>query len=122
MHITTRIALALLLSAGLIAQPSLYAGEETKEIKGQLAAGDPADPALQKELKRDLPHKVHKLNVDAGKGYVVEMVSEDFDTVLHVEDPSGETIAFDDDSGGGLNSRLVFVGTKKGEYRIAATT
>ena len=49
-------------------------------------------------------------------------MSSDFDAFLRVEDPTGKQIALDDDGGKGLNSKLVFAATKKGTYRIIATS
>jgi thiol-disulfide isomerase/thioredoxin len=49
-------------------------------------------------------------------------MSDDFDAFLFLEDPNGKTLAQDDDSGGGLNSRIVHKAASTGEYRIIATT
>jgi thiol-disulfide isomerase/thioredoxin len=45
-----------------------------------------------------------------------------FDPFLFLEDSDGKTLANDDDSGGGLNSRIIYKVTKSGTYRIIATT
>jgi len=44
------------------------------------------------------------------------------DSYLRVEDASGRELARDDDSGEGLNARLVFHATSTGPYRIVATS
>jgi thiol-disulfide isomerase/thioredoxin len=43
------------------------------------------------------------------------------DPFLRLEDAKGEQLAFDDDSGGQLNSRIIFKAPADGEYRIIAT-
>jgi peroxiredoxin len=57
-----------------------------------------------------------------GKAYTIDMVSKDFDSYLRLLDPKGNQIEEDDDSGGDLNSRIVFNCTKDGDYKIVATT
>src|SRR5262249_15505482 len=55
--------------------------------------------------------KTWQLKLAAGKQYVIEMnqtPGTQVDPYLRVEDPAGRTLAFDDDSGGGLNARIVF--------------
>lgn len=98
------------------------AGEDEKVIKGELAATDPIDPALKKELDIESPHKVHKLDVEAGNAFIIDLESDAFDAVLRVEDPAGDTIALDDDSAGDLNSRVVIAAAQKGTFRLIAAS
>jgi cytochrome oxidase Cu insertion factor (SCO1/SenC/PrrC family) len=58
----------------------------------------------------------------AGKVYTIDMVSKDFDSYLRLFDPKGNQLEEDDDSGGDLNSRIVFNCTQDGEYKIACTS
>lgn len=51
----------------------------------------------------------------AGKVYTIDMVSKDFDSYLRLFDPKGNQLEEDDDSGGDLNSRIVFNCTQDGE-------
>ena len=60
----------------------------------------------------------------AGRTYTILLSSDDFDAYLRLEDPSGKTIAEDDDSGGGKNghdAQIVFKADKTATYSIAAT-
>jgi hypothetical protein len=58
---------------------------------------------------------------NAGDMIEVALVSEgDLDPYLELLDASGETIAFDDDGGNGLNSLLIHVFEKAGTYTISA--
>ena len=57
---------------------------------------------------------------------VVSMTSGEFDTYLYLMDPSGEVIAFNDDGGGGTDSRIPEAGgvaiLATGVYSIEATS
>lgn len=58
---------------------------------------------------------------EAGDMIEVALVSEgDLDPYLELLDANGETIAFDDDGGNGLNSLLTHVFDKAGTYTISA--
>lgn len=63
----------------------------------------------------------HKIKLDAGKTYTVNMTSGQFDTFLILTDPNGMKVAEDDDGGELLNSRIVYTPTNAGEYTITAT-
>lgn len=52
--------------------------------------------------------------------YVIDMVSDDFDSWLELLDADGRRIAHDDDGGGALNARLR-ISLAPGEYRIEAS-
>ncbi len=59
-------------------------------------------------------------NVVIGEGESVSIAlnSDDFDAYLEVRDKNGNVIASDDDSGGSLNSALVFTAPSAGAYAI----
>ena len=60
-----------------------------------------------------------------GKTYVIDMTSPDqkaLDPYLRLQDAAGKQLAFDDDSGGGLNARITFRAPATGTYRIVATS
>jgi hypothetical protein len=57
----------------------------------------------------------------AGQQITITMASSDFDTYLFLIRPDGDTVAaFDDDSGGGTNSRLAFTLDETGNWFIGA--
>ena len=63
----------------------------------------------------------------AGQQIAIAMSSSAFDTYLFLDDPNGNTIARDDDGGGGTNSRIpanagFFTLSTSGTYRIFATS
>lgn len=62
------------------------------------------------------------LALDAGDQLFVSMSSEDFDSYLTLRGPDGQDIAYDDDSGEGLNSALAFAVPSAGTYSIVASS
>ncbi|MEM6521885.1 MAG: tetratricopeptide repeat protein [Cyanobacteria bacterium P01_D01_bin.71] len=66
------------------------------------------EPALQE----------YPLAMEAGDVVAIIMTSEDFDTVLTLLGPDGEEVAFNDDYGGTLNSRIVYTAADSGDYTI----
>jgi tetratricopeptide (TPR) repeat protein len=80
---------------------------------------------LMGQLDAQNPALVYQMKFAAGKTYVIDMVSPDqkaLDPYLFLLDAAGKTLAEDDNSGGGLNARIVFRAEKDGSYRIRATT
>ncbi len=118
-----RLPLVLLL-AGAVALGSLGAEErkekkfEPIEIKGTLADTDPQDKKLNH------PCKLHRVDFVQGKTYVIDLIAgrQGQDPYLRLEDPKGNPIAEDDDSGGNLNSRIEYTATASGNYQLSATT
>jgi len=67
--------------------------------------------------------QVHEAKMTAGKTYVVDMQSLQFDTYLRLEDDQGRKLAEHDDvSPDNLNSRIVFAPSTSGVFRIVATS
>src|SRR5207237_3668976 len=67
-------------------------------------------------------YQVYNVNLKAGRIYVIDLKSRDFDAYLYLLDPSGNILAWDDDSGGNLDARIVFNAQDSGTYRIVVTT
>jgi hypothetical protein len=91
------------------------------KITGLLTPTDPVDPFLMRQAKLKSPSKKYKVRLEAKKKYVIDLISRDFDCVLRVEDASGKQLAWDDDGGEGLNSRLVFAPPAAGVFTMVAT-
>ncbi|HYV34945.1 MAG TPA: pre-peptidase C-terminal domain-containing protein [Gemmataceae bacterium] len=66
--------------------------------------------------------KIYAIKLVKGKSYQIDMMSKDIDSYLRLEDPTGQQLAKDDDSGDGRNARIQFTCPEDGEYRIVATT
>jgi AhpC/TSA family len=112
------IAIALLTFAALVVGWTHAGVEKGKDfvVKGRLTKDDP------KDAMRGGPAQVHKIKLKAGSAYTIDMVSKEMDSYLRLMDPKGKQLDEDDDSGGDLNSRIVFNCTADGEYQIITTT
>jgi hypothetical protein len=69
-------------------------------------------------------HKVYTLKLKKGDKVVIEMHSDDMDSVVVVEDAKMTVLGLNDDDpdgGGTLDSRLQFTAPADSEYRIIAT-
>jgi tetratricopeptide (TPR) repeat protein len=78
---------------------------------------------LRGQLDKKAPALVYQVKLTAGKTYVIEMVSPNqqaLDPFLVLSDAAGKKLAEDDDSGGGLNARIVFRAEQTGAFRIEA--
>jgi tetratricopeptide (TPR) repeat protein len=76
-------------------------------------------------LDKAKPEQVYHVKLDKGGTYVIDMISPNpkaLDPFLRLLDAAGKTLAFDDDSGGGLNARIIFLAPGTGTYRIVATS
>ena len=85
-------------------------------IANAIAPGDPADKVRRHQCK------TFDVRLAAGKTYQFDLMSRQFDAFLRIEDAAGAQIAFDDDGGDGLNSRIVLRIGKEGIYRVICTT
>ncbi len=97
---------------------TVVAGKAILEKKdGLLQANDPP----YKNTGRQ--QQVFQVKFVAGKSYIIEMLARDpkFDPFLVLEDPNGNFLMEDDDSGGNLDARLVYRATQTGLHRVIAT-
>ena len=86
----------------------------TTERSGDLGFGDPLMPDGR-------PHESYRFECRAGLRFRFEMFSSDFDAYAIVEDPMGNRVAYDDDSGGNRDARLSYTCAGSGTYRLVAT-
>jgi tetratricopeptide (TPR) repeat protein len=80
------------------------------------------------KLNSEQREQTHPLAMSAGKTYVIDMESRQFDTYLRLEDDRGKVLKENDDISPGnlnapenLNSRIVFQPTRDGSCRVIAT-
>ncbi|MFH7244838.1 MAG: PPC domain-containing protein [Spirulina sp.] len=99
----TLLALASSLGMGLVTAP-VKAQESLLETGGTIV---PAE-------------SIHTFEGQAGQVVTITLESEDFDPVLSLQNSIGEEIAFNDDFGGSLNSRIVAELPADGTYRVVA--
>lgn len=86
------------------------------QVQGILTAADPRDPVRQGSF-----HVVHTFPMKAGQTYTINLTSP-WDNFLRLENPQGQNVAMDDDSGGNLNARIIYQAPQDGWYRIIVTT
>lgn len=115
---TRSFAIALLAFTVLVAGWSHAGVDKGKDfiVKGKLTKDDP------KDAQRGGPAQVHKVTLKKGTVYTIDMVSNEMDSYLRLLDPKGKQLEEDDDSGGNLNSRIVFNCNTDGEYQLVTTT
>ena len=80
---------------------------------------------LPGKLDADAPSLIYQVRLKAGVAYTIDMVSPDpkaLDPYMFLRDDKGKTLAEDDDSGGGLNARIVFRAPADGVYHIRGAT
>lgn len=94
-------------------------GADGLKVSGSLKITDPIDVVNRQDNGRRC--QVFPLRLKAGQKYQIDMTSNQFDTYLRVENQQGRQLAFDDDSGGNLNARLVFTPPADDVYRLIAT-
>ena len=102
--------------------PVKLAAKPILDLKGELTANDPPYKA---EFLTRAHHKAHKLKLEAGRFYIIDMTSPDvlkrLDSYLYLLDSKGKILRSDDDSGGFPNARIIFQPEKAGEYTIITT-
>ncbi|MBX9679399.1 MAG: hypothetical protein K2X38_11605 [Gemmataceae bacterium] len=82
------------------------------EIRSVLDLGD----GTQRERLRRC--RIYETKLEAGKSYQLDLMSAAFDAFLEVQSEQGQMLAADDDSGGGLNSRIRFQPPRTENYRL----
>lgn len=82
-----------------------------QKIMGKLDANSP--------IFKKLPHHTHKMKMESGKLYVIDLTSTQFDPIVGIRNAGATNlITADDDSGEDFNARLVYVPTLNGTYEL----
>ncbi|MEX2599538.1 MAG: hypothetical protein WD533_07775 [Dehalococcoidia bacterium] len=101
-------------TATLFVPLAIVQEREQPEDAQEVTVGEEFDGALG-------PEETHEYAVELEEGvtYVFEVRLDTLgDSVLTLLDASGEQVAFDDDSGPGLGSRIVWTAEESGEYYV----
>jgi len=88
---------------------------DTQTFTGRLGAGSAKRP------DNNAPYEEHTLDLQAGQDVIISLSSEDFDTMVFLHSPSGQSFS-DDDGGEGTNSQLSVTTDQAGTWRIVATS
>lgn len=89
--------------------PTPAGGTVVAQTGGAISIGD----SVSGTLGGGIPSTSYTFAGEAGQVVTIVLTSEDFDTYLRLQDPSGFEVAYDDDSAGNLDSRI-------GPYTLAA--
>jgi hypothetical protein len=76
----------------------------------------------EEKLTPSAKNQNYEVKMAAGKTYQIDLKSKDFDAFLLLKDANGKMLAEDDDSGGELDSRIVFRAPVSGTYQIVASS
>lgn len=100
---------------------SMEVGADGLKLAGAILATDPLDPPVLGKARKSRS-KMFEIKMEAGERYQIDLISNQFDSFLRVEDAAGKELASDNDSGGGLNARLIFAPPANGVYRVWVTS
>ncbi len=122
-----RFSPIFLLFAFALMQADLCAGEKKDKEKDKKLEDVVVNDALTNADLRDKAKpqcycKTYTFKMTEGKSYQIDMKSMAVDSYLRLEDPQGNQVAFDDDSGGFPDARIVYRAPKTGDYTIICTT
>jgi hypothetical protein len=84
-------------------------------MQGRLTSGD-------RQLADNTYFQAWTYYGQAGEMITLDVMSSDFDAYAVIQDAGGTVLARDDDSGGGLNARIIFTLPATGTYRLIANT
>jgi serine/threonine protein kinase/formylglycine-generating enzyme required for sulfatase activity len=108
----------LLLNAEIDKKPPVVKDKVVFETKGRIAEGE----AQVKTPAGSLPARRFEIKLQAGRTYRLTMDSKDLDSFLVLQDRTGRELAFDDDSGGNLNSLLDYTAPSDDTYMVVAAS
>lgn len=111
------LVLAVLFQLSSLVAQEVSPGKVILKIENQLTVDLPKDKHFTNCF-----HQVFPCKMRAGRTYLIDLKSNDFDAFLRLEDPQGKKLAENDDGVDNLDSRLVFRPGKDDTFRIIATT
>ena len=111
---TLAVGLVLMASLALPARAQQQIPIGTS-VTGQITLSDPV-------MSDQTHYKVVTFMGTAGQTVQIDMLSSDFDAYLYLKDQNGNTLAHDDDGGGGRNARIIQTLSYSGMYQIYANT
>ncbi|MSQ94389.1 MAG: hypothetical protein EXR98_07515 [Gemmataceae bacterium] len=123
-----RYSMALVLvAAGCLAWQASSGADEKKTtdkkpepakdviVNGELTNADLKDKVLTESFC-----KTYTFKMIEGRTYQIDLKSRAFDAFLRLENPKGDQVVADDDSGGMLDSRINYRAPTTGDYTICA--
>jgi serine protease Do len=116
--------MVLILASRATAQDKVHSVDKSGlKIEGYVAAGAPkVKIILSARFGVDLPAKSYLIKLLGGKSYQIDLTSDEIGPFLVVQDEKGMQVAFDDNSGGDLNARLLLTLPKGGTFKVFAAS
>ncbi len=115
-----RNALVVLFTLTVGFPESTLADDKDKVLFGKvdsLVESDSKDTKLKASRS-----KTYTVKLEAGVAYRIDLSSKDFDTFLRLESSTGKEVAFNDDfAAKSLDSRIIFMPGKSGEFKLIVT-
>jgi hypothetical protein len=98
--------------------------QKVYEVGKGLSIDSKLDEKDTKDPEKECLAKIFLVKLVKGKTYQIDMSStvDGFDSWLRLEGASKKQLAEDDDSGGNLNARIIFMAPADAVYRIITTT
>src|SRR5262249_40119773 len=122
MKYLARLCVFLLLTLCFVLQVRTWAGDKKDPPKEVVVKDQLTNTDLKDRVRTNMYCKTYTYKMTEGKTYQIDMISTEFDSYLRLENPNGDQIAEDDDSGGFPNARIIIRAPKTGDYTIICTT
>jgi hypothetical protein len=116
-HVSPAVAMVIKAWPMTLAAKDLALKDGTVTEESKLDNNDGRDPVYRQSFA-----KLYTIKLERGKIYQIDMMSKELDSFLRLEDANRKQLAYDDDSGGGQDARILFNCPADGTYRIIATT
>jgi serine protease Do len=117
------VGLLLVLARGVApirAADDRPAGGDRSEVLAVLKTLTKTDPI--DKVRAGSAHHVHRVRMEAGKTYIIDMKSREVDAFLRLEDAAGKQLDQDDDGGDSPDARIVFPCQRTDTYQVVTTT
>lgn len=111
------VALLLAVAAMFVSAGFVLAQANYQEFAGVLGPGTSMHSPMTQKY-----YTTYDFTLAPDRNYTFDLMSSEFDAYLILRDSMGREVARDDDSGSGLNARLVYRPPFYGSYRLEVTT
>ena len=82
----------------------------------------PSILTVEEELTTIASERTFEVELIAGRRYIIDMQSEDFDAFIRLTNPEGGIVSFEDVCGAMKNTRIVYEPAVTATYRVIAAS
>jgi hypothetical protein len=82
----------------------------------------PSILTAEEELTMTAPERTFEMELIAGRRYIIDMQSADFDAFIRLTNMEGAIVSFEDVCGAMKNARVIYEPTVTGTYRVIAAS